>query len=128
MIVSIDFNFVSQIERGQEMNANLAIKLFIDQMLNKINSGDYNVIIMFVLPNLLNEDYITQILPYFARTADELQGEDTNESFCNLETFFQDNRLPQKSNVEIENFQQAQFHDLNRYKDEIIEKIVERDE
>lgn len=72
MVVSLDFNFISQIERGQEMNANLAIKQFIDQMINKINTGDYNTIIMFVLASLLNEDYINSILPYFARSADEV--------------------------------------------------------
>ena len=105
MIVSTDFNFVSQIERGAEMNATIAIKTFIDQILNKINSGDYNLIIMFVLTTLLQEDFITSILPYFARSSDEVQeaGEEL-QTFCNLENFFHDQRLPPKSDVEIENF------------------------
>jgi hypothetical protein len=76
MIVGLDFNFVSQIERGTEMNANLAIKLFIDTILNTINTGDYNLIIMFILPSLLSEDYISQILPYFSREQDEVKSDD----------------------------------------------------
>ena len=95
------------------MNANLAIKLFIDQILNNINTGEYNLIIMFALPTLLDEDYISQILPYFSRDQEEATGEE-GETFCNLESFFQDARLPPKSDQEIENFQQSTFKDVNR--------------
>lgn len=105
MIVSNDFNFVNQIMRGSEMNATIAIKAFIDEILERINSGDYNLIVMFNLKKLLTEDFITSILPYFARSADEVQeGENADETFCNLENFFQDPALPTKSDVEIENF------------------------
>jgi hypothetical protein len=46
---------------------------------------------------------------------------------CNFERFFEDDRLPLKSDEEIECFQQPTFSDFNKYQDEIIEKIVNRD-
>jgi hypothetical protein len=55
------------------MNANIAIKIFIDTILGQINTREYNLIIMFAMPILLSEDYISQILPYFKRDKDEIQ-------------------------------------------------------
>lgn len=46
---------------------------------------------------------------------------------CNLERFFTDERLPLKSDKEIENFQQATFDDVNTSRIEIINKIEKRD-
>lgn len=46
---------------------------------------------------------------------------------CNLEKFFTDERLPLKSDKEIENFQQATFDDVNTSMVEIINFIEKRD-
>ena len=127
IIVSLDFNFVSQLERAFPLNASLAINILIKKIF-EINSVDYHPILSLVLPNILAQDSISIILPFFSRTADEQEEvNETDQEMCNFERFFEDDRLPLKSNEEIECFQQPTFSDFNKYQDEIIEKIVNRD-
>jgi hypothetical protein len=129
LICSLDFNLTSQIERGYKINANLAINLLITKIF-EINSMEYHPMLMLVLPQILQQESISIILPFFARTSDEMvaQDPDTNaQEGCNLERFFTDERLPLKSDEEIENFQQATFDDINTLMLEIISKIEKRD-
>lgn len=52
IIVSLDFNFVSQLERAFPLNASLAINILIKKIF-EINSVDYHPILSLVLPNIL---------------------------------------------------------------------------
>ena len=52
LICSLDFNFTSQIARGYQINANLAINLLITKIF-EINSMDYHPMLMLVLPEIL---------------------------------------------------------------------------
>lgn len=128
LIVSLDFNFVSQLERAFPLNASLAINILIKKIF-EINSVDYHPILSLVLPNILAQESISIILPFFCRTADEVEEVNDNEGLeiCNFERFMEDERLPLKSDAEIECFQQPTFDDFNKYREEIIDKIVQRD-
>jgi hypothetical protein len=116
LIVSLDFNFVSQLERAFPLNASLAINILIKKIF-EINTVDYHPILSLVLPNILAQDSISIILPFFSRTADEQEElkEDNLNELCNFERFMNDDRLPLKSNKEIECFQLSTFSDFNKY-------------
>ena len=74
------------------------------------------------MPVILQQDDISIILEFFSR--DEDQGQD---EVCNMERFLVDDALPLKSDNEIECFQLATFSDFNKYKDEIIDYVCQRD-
>lgn len=71
LICSLDFNLTSQIARGYQINANLAINLLITKIF-EINSMDYHPMLMLVLPQILQQESISIILPFFARSSDEM--------------------------------------------------------
>lgn len=129
LICSIDFNFTSQIARGYQINANLAINSLITKIF-EINTMEYHPMLMLVLPEVLAQESISIILPFFARSSDEVFAQDADSKVsesCNLENFFTDERLPLKSDEERENFQQANFDDINTAQHEIISYIAKRD-
>ena len=64
LAVSLDFDFVSQIERGLDLNAHHSINLLINKIF-EINDYEYQSIIMMVLPKILKQESIQIILPFF---------------------------------------------------------------
>lgn len=74
------------------------------------------------MPEILRQDDISNIFCFYSRDKDQGQ-----EDVCNMERFLIDQRLPLKSDEEVECFQLATFQDFNTYKHEVIEKIVKRD-
>jgi len=69
LIVSLDFNFISPIERGYNLNADLSITALI-QKIFEIDTADYHHILSLVMPTILQQDDIDGILGFFSRDAE----------------------------------------------------------
>ena len=91
LIVSLDFNFVSPLQRGFKLNAELSIEALLSKIF-EIDSVDYHHILSLVMPMILKQDDISNIFCFFSRDKDQGQ-----QDVCNMEKFFIDNRLPLKS-------------------------------
>lgn len=98
LIVSLDFNFVSPIQRGFKLNAELSIQALLHKIF-EIDSVDYHHILSLVMPMILKQDDISNIFCFFSRDKDQGQND-----VCNMERFLVDQRLPLKSDKEVECF------------------------
>lgn len=121
LIVSLDFNFVSPLQRGFKLNAELSIEALLSKIF-AIDSVDYHHILSLVMPLVLQQDNISNIFSFFSR--DKGQGQ---RDVCNLERFLRDPKLPLKSDEEVEAFQLATFKDFNTFQAEVMDRIMQRD-
>jgi len=65
-IISPDYTFVTQIERGYPLTAQLSIVALINKVF-EISCSDYRNMLMFALPEIIKKDQVSIILPFFSR-------------------------------------------------------------
>ena len=94
-MVQIDFNFVSSIRLAMELNSNQSVKLMLNNVF-KLNSIEYQEMMMLDLPKMLQQPKIERIFPFLERDYEEylLTQKDQDEvytskikknEFCNFE-------------------------------------------
>jgi hypothetical protein len=86
LAISYDFDFVNQIERGLEMNANISVNKLI-QKIYDLSHPQYKDLLIQVLPKILEQEQIKIILPFLTRTTSEFENHSYGDSTqkCNLE-------------------------------------------
>lgn len=70
LMVQIDFNFVSSLRLAMELNSNQSVKLMLQNVF-KINSIEYQEMMMLDFPKFLKYNNIKRIYPFLERDYDE---------------------------------------------------------
>ena len=122
LIIQVDLNFVSTVERAINYIAYKSLKLLLEEVLQTICSSDYQPLLMYDLPNIMESKQV-QINEFF-----QLNKSEVNYSACNLEIEFDSAELPPFSDNEEEHQTIIGFQNFLNIKDEITEYIVEKDQ
>ena len=125
LITTLDFNLKSTIERGIEMNSIKSVKLILNYIFKKINSQDYNDVIMMDLPKILGQKKL-QINEFFDRSYAELQDKG-NTNFCNMEQPLRNPNLPVFCDSPMDYFCIDEFKTLHNQEKEITNMIIDKD-
>lgn len=96
LIIQIDLNFVSTIERAIAYISYKSLKLMLEEILQTICHPDYQPLLMYDLPNIMESKQV-QINEFF-----QLNKSEVNYSACNLEIEFESAELPPFSDNEEE--------------------------
>lgn len=138
-MVQIDFNFVSSLRLAMELNSNQAVKLMLQNVF-KINSIEYQEMMMLDFPKFLQFQNIKRIYPFLERDYEEyLQTKQDQEdvyvkptdskskNFCNFEEFMSHPQLPPFGSEQKAFHIKQNFVDFHNSEKEIVQEMIDKD-
>ena len=91
-IISLDFNFMSQIYKAIKMNSMSSVKILLNTLFNNHNYKYYSATIMLELPFIFEIEDFSSMYGFLCRTNSELENE--YKQYCSIETAVFDQTLP----------------------------------
>lgn len=137
LMVQIDFNFVSSLRLAMELNSSQSVKLMLNNVF-KINSVEYQEMMMLDFPKFLQFPNIKRIYPFLERDYEEyLQTKQDQEdvyvkqtetkNFCNFEQFMSHPELPPFGSEQKAFHVKQNFTDFHNSEKEILREMIEKD-
>lgn len=126
-IITCDFNFITQIQRGLLLNCFSSVKILLQLLFEKCNSQRYSHMIMLEIPIILQkmgEDF-SCLFGFFHRSMTELDSEDAE--YCSIENNIKDLNLPIISDERHEFIYVEDYVNVLKPQDQMVSKIMDRE-
>lgn len=118
LIVSLDFTFKSQMMRCKDIRAKNSFKILVESI-HEINKMKYGKILEHDLFSLMNDNNISEIVPFFERT---LEDPDPNNNL-NVEWLLKGDLVPTTWYENDSKLKFYKFNDANHCKEEIAQHL-----